>query len=670
MIYNKTPILLFLFLLFPPAVFSDGGMLTRNTLAPEDNSMVWALSIYDIPVPQAETKSIGTDSFTGYQLSFGSFEQSLFLTDTRPFRLFSDINKNYTFEIQEEIAGKPQQSLNPLSVRDERIFYDAGLSIRLGTATVPFVADIRVWWQKNGYYDQIMNKLVRCRTVFEGTLIANGKEFPARLFFLSLDFLFKPYIIVDANRDGFFNPIDDPWFASDRTAILDGSLWTVKTNFTADTAIVSLAPYKGATGTLQLQGEGISQVVLGRRVSGSRLLPEFSIPRLENPTCTLPVGIYAVMRIWLRSKEQTGVVYQWPGEITYKTTYPDLQIETNKTASAYVGAPLTDTLKTIAQNTCGNTWIEYAGCVNQSLYSFVEIKPDDLLRGTALQPATWIMKDRLNRIIDTGKFRRGGVYTEEEESYVRMPFWGYGTYRIERLGSDNELLHRISLEISYYYKQPIIGGLFLVLWLGLSLWLLHIDRADSRSKLWVLLPGILGMSLILVMELIPAYEPFFQVVGTGPLVLTFTLLAYRLVSPTRIIAIFSTSILASLATFFAVNTFFLNFNLIVIELLSLFFALIYLAFYLTVRRRITHRQIIVGSLIVLGISFVVFYILRITIFVGSPVWICPAFIGPFIGFLYLLTLKVPWVRDRFALRIFDLSEMEIGEDKDKPESVA
>ena len=512
----------------------------------------------------------------------------------------------------------------------------------------------------------IQMKLLQCKNIYEGTLSIKEKSYPARVLFQkwndSSD-MPKAILQLDENRDGRFHPIDDSWFECDQIAIVGGMPYRVQTQFLNREASVTFTAFTGPTGTLQLQGEGISQVVLGKRIPGSiEPIQKFSIPYIENASHTLPVGLYSIMRIWLRSQEQLDVVYQWPDLPHSRSEDIDITIEKDTPFSVWIGGPLKDSYNVISPSLYGNTWIEFDGIRNQRLYRFAEIKYDDPQPLPDAQTLFWSMKSSQGQVIHAGQFYKN-------RALIRMPFWGNDTYQVQRLGSDNELIQRSSMVLEYHFRQPILYGSTLFVFSLMAFYLVKVDFHYSLSKLWMLFPGIVGLGWIFVMEYSAAPDKqFMQIFGIGPLSLTFMLLACRLVISKRIAFTFITAILSSCAILLPANFVFINTKIIIIIACSLIYSLEFVIFYQLVRGKTGWPILSIAFLMALGIPIGIIKMLLIFSQSAGPLWYLLLLFGPFALSLYGLTARNPWVRDLLTQRMFDMREH--SEEPQDPKLVA
>lgn len=654
--FDRIAILSIPFLLLPLTVFCDGGTLSLQILAPDDESAAWVMEEAYCPILNRVEKQIrGEETIAGYMSYYPVGPQSTHLlpTDTKPIRLFCDFDGDETFTASEECKGTDGTDISKI---DERIFRNVRLATLPGPISESFQIDIFSWRKDSTSTSKIQMQVFQCKNVYEGTLQAGGKDYNARLLFkdlFSLQTAPNTILILDCNRDGHFNPFDDTWFLSNGIASIDGSLWNVKTQYENQTVNVTLSPYSGFTGTLHLQGDGISQVVIGQRRPGSSdPLQEVSLLACENNAFQLPVATYTISKVWLRSKEQPDIAYQWPMKKIYDVEEcPEIRIEQDRESAIHVGGPLRDTLTVSKPNILGQIVLEYKGGMNNNGLGFYEINWKDLLHCMESQSPMWILEDSRGNRIHTGQF----IYNHAS---IHMP-WGYGTYRIQCSGSTNELLKRSPVEFVYYPTQLIILGIFTLILMAIIVFLSKIDRCGFRSKWWVLLPGILGSLWIYACPSTPDVELI--TIGFGPLLVTIFLLACRIVLPRRISSVFITSILSS---FIVLTPCLIQFNYDYITLFCitcLLYAVLFSAFCYAICNRNSQWRFRMDLSIVIGIPIIAYIGIAIQTGYFYGLLGVSIYVGCFLLPLYFLTVWNPWVRDLIVHR------MMAGDEDNRPE---
>jgi hypothetical protein len=220
---------------------------------------------------------------------------------SEPFRLFCD--RNLDGECQPEELFEA----NAGATARNRWFMDVGFPVRLGESALTLSANLSV----DIYSPQIrFVDLTEIKGCYEGPLRIGDTEIPSRLIFDPLgsleadrQFEVERTIVLDTNGDGDFDRLKDPWIAPNGVGWFEGELWSVRTVFTDATAEVSIAPYDGPTGRVEIEGEGIRRFHL--RVS-SATAPATQREHLcltgwGGMTYSLPIDNYTVSKTWLRS---------------------------------------------------------------------------------------------------------------------------------------------------------------------------------------------------------------------------------------------------------------------------------------------------------------------------------------------------------------------------------
>lgn len=680
---NNWVVSIALVVLIHRSVLGDGGILNRTSLPAGDRSAVWAM---DSPSFSSQEKPIAKKLLNGETLEGYEIELSAdtvvksFLAKSQPPRLFIDLNADGVFQSSEGFAGERPEIAE---FEDEFHYRNIPYSLSFGPIPSPLFVDIRTWLIDDPRYeDRYILNILQCKTIYEGALRVGGRNYAARLLFRSLYRIqMEPIacILLDTNEDGVFHPYEDLWFPANWYAYIEGKCWTVRTIFSGQSADVVMEPYTGPVGTLQLQGEGIVRVCVGK--SGKPMPPaflragtpvfglEFSLPLREDTTYSLPVDHYVVTNIVLQSGGSQETFLQWPVSHSYDTEYSPIFIQKNQTNTIWIGGPLNEEIKIYPKNSFGYVLLEYSGLFNRNRYSFIERQRSDLYASHRSQPSLWTMKDNWDRVVRAGQFQNG-------RAVVRMPFWGRGTYTVQSLGVDNELIDRSIVEFTYRSVQPLIWGAVLLVFVVLAGFLWRIDPDYPASKWWTLVPAMAG---ILWIRFSPSFvyfneEHFIQAAGTGPLALTSILLACRVFSPRRIARVFFTSFFTSTGILLSIHILLPGTEMLVFLLIiALLFAVFFSAFYQIVRGKVNWIRCLVGYLTGTGIPTIPYLIAGIVSNEKGYLMICFASFVMISGFmipLYLLTLINPWVHDLFAKRMADPADFKNYTHEDKPKEIA
>ncbi len=680
---NNWVVLILLLVAMHHSSFGDGGRLNLATLPAGDRSAVWAMEFtaFSSQEKPIEKKLPNGETLEGYAIElFTDTVVKSFLAKSPPLRLFIDLNGDGVFQASEGFTGERPEIAE---FEEDFVYCNIPYPLSFGPIPSPLFVDIRTWLNDDPRYeDRCILNILQCKTIYEGALRVGERNYAARLLFRSLYRIqTEPIacILLDTNEDGLFHPYEDLWFPANWYAYIEGKCWTVRTIFSEQSTDVVIEPYTGPVGTIQFQGEGIVQVCVGK--SGKPMPPaflrartpvfglEFSLPLREDMTYSLPVENYAITNIVLQSDSSQETFLQWPVSHSYDTEYSPIFNQKNQTNKIWIGGPLNDEIKIKTKNSFGDVLLEYSGVFNRSRYSFIERQRSDLYASHRSQPSLWTMKDSRDRVVRAGQFQNG-------RAVVRMPFWSRGTYTVQSLGVDNELIDRSVVEFAYRSVQPLIWGIALLVFVVLAGFLWRIDPDYPASKWWALVPAMVG---ILWIRFSPSFvyfneEDFIQTAGTGPLALTFILLACRVFSPRRIARVFFTSFFTSTGILLSIHILLPGTEMLVFLLLiGLVLAIFFSAFYQIVRGKVNWIRCLVGYLIGTGIPTIPYLVAGIVSNEKGYLYLCLVLFVMISGFmipLYLLTLINPWVHDLFAKRMVDPTDVEILIEEDKPKEIA
>lgn len=667
-------------LLIPTLSFGDGRSLTPVTLAPNDASVDWAMELnqYGIQISPSKITLDNGKILTGDAIILrqSNFPLDLFLTETRPAQLYCYVDRNGTYRANEGYsdANAKQDSPNP-----EYCFQNVRIPLQHKLAPMSFAVSIAIRKAEDNYHHSI--EFGPCKSIYEGSLLIGQQTYAARMVFHLPNEHRKEVtttIVLDTNRDGVFHLIDDTWFSENGYGYVDGQFWTVKIGMEGETAQVDFERYNGATGILQLQGEGIAQVCIGKSTPSSTVLrtgaflseSEFSLPYREDLSYHLPVGDYVLYTVWLQPKGQKDVVYQWPMSRDSRSEYSSIRIEENQSFPVNVGGPLRDSIRVEPFNIFGDIVLEYRGGINPLRYPFIEKNHDDLLHTDEFKQPLWTIKDHRGNVILAGQFTSG--YKET----VRMPFFSRGTYQVQRPGSDNELIDRTPVPFVYHSRLPLIWGIVILLIFGCLTYLYFIDLDYPFSKWWVLFPGIAGFLLIYFSPQINLNSFDLSIVYTCPVALTGILLACRIFLPSRISSVFFTSSLSSIAILYPTHVLFQNAAgaLINFIFISMVYSILFSAFYLIVRGKGGGKRFLLAFI---SETFIPPLLLVMPLIVIERdveyAIVFPLFLLIFCVFtipLYVLVVLNPWVRDLIVNRMIESDKNETPEEEEILKPVA
>ena len=314
------------FLLTASFAFCDSGILRFQESIPENEIVIWPSDefIY-FQARQASIRFGGEKDEEVLALqSEGVPSFSLVFSSAEPDLLFRDRNGDGKCQEGEIYRGKKGET------GYGRRFEGIPVPMQVGDATRVVTLEFR-HSTRAGYIND-----VRVTSCYRGTLSIKGNECPARLVFRNLRPAAKTVnevIVLDTNRDGAFDFYSDDSFSASGLAFCADAFWRVKTNFSGDTAEVSLVPYDGPTGNLRVTGEGIYRVLLEARKTTIADLPEESsflvfLRKAQNGEYVLPVGEYRVKQSILLLDQKAEVFYRYTeyGGDWFSITSPSVSV--------------------------------------------------------------------------------------------------------------------------------------------------------------------------------------------------------------------------------------------------------------------------------------------------------------------------------------------------------
>lgn len=403
-------ILVFLLPLVPSPALGDGGMLefgsipATETLRPHwfaDSPAWYSHEQATLTLDQGKPEDV---------LVVGDPESSLrmYVTQSTPYRLFCDLNGD----------NEPQPE-EIYTATESRIFRNVAVPRSLGDTPQRILVDIRAYIG-SGYCSLSVNRISSC---YAGTLSVAGREYPARLEFRST-FSVRDgsdrVVLLDGDRDGSFDPLFDPWFASNGFAYLDGALWTASTTFSGSQAEVTLEPYPGTRGKLKIEGEGIHRVHLSidpevTRFARGPYPRELCLPGTEDRTYSLPSRRCLVTDVWLHSPVDPELFYRLEAARGFALRH-EADIVADSTVTLALGGPLTAKIgaSVLRASLTGRVQLDFKGCRNPSGLEFTPIRygtsegePEDAWYDTRRNPPKFEIRDRRRNLVASGSFEYG-----------------------------------------------------------------------------------------------------------------------------------------------------------------------------------------------------------------------------------------------------------------------
>lgn len=323
------------------------------------------------------------------------------VSQSKPRRLFCDLNGDGECQ--------PDEVYMTSSGGGQDFFRDVRVPVRVRDATQTIVAD----FQHTSFWKIHTLSVSRIMNLFEGKLTVAGTQYPARLEFRSLfpqDGVVNETITLDVNSDGSFDPVYDASFSSEGVAYLNGSLWSVGTDYHSATAEVSLEPYAGPAGHLEVQGDGIEQVLLQREYREPvDATPEpryqLSLPPRADRIYPLPPGDYRVSGVWLRNLEKPDPLYRLSA-LPFDQAR-QARVIAGGTGSIVLGGPLYEAVKARRKPIFRSVHLDHQGWTNEAGFEFEEQQPRRLEALTPRTPPEYEILDSRGNRVAAGSFEYG-----------------------------------------------------------------------------------------------------------------------------------------------------------------------------------------------------------------------------------------------------------------------
>lgn len=246
--------------------WSDGGVLTfvKTSKSMEDYYYITANSFL---YPDSEAMLQLNDTTEVDALVFNApapYTHRFYVTKEKLPRLWYDRNEDGKTQSDELSVFLKRDSRGSSQVTEFK------LPVAINTVTpVVWVSVIKDTSVISSKTELTFNPIL---SYYEGTLAIQEKTYPARMFFRSpfpAAYYDNGLVILDTNEDHQFEYKTDLWFTSQGLVWLENRLWTVASVCTANTANVTLSPYKGPAGKLVLTGQGFAELRLEKHAEES-----------------------------------------------------------------------------------------------------------------------------------------------------------------------------------------------------------------------------------------------------------------------------------------------------------------------------------------------------------------------------------------------------------------
>ncbi len=392
-----------------PLAFCDGGTLQFfNPSNPESYEPPWPVEdpVHPIDKRMMEMRELNE---TGYLLERESNNNKVlvFISETSN-KVYSDMNQDGLFQKEEIVSyivknyASPSENsfFLPLS---QKKHYVLPLPLELGkTNQTIFVLMKFTTKSRRAYFE-----FPKILSHYRGEIAIGGESYPACLVFRTpfpYSFNNNEIIIIDSNRDGSFDRLDDAWFSSQGIAYFKDSPWMVSTAYENDDARIAISPYQGPAGSLKMEGTHIFQTILqcdGQNEEDSRyFFYPISLPIKNDPVYLLPVGNYSVTQIWLKSNDSRDVFYQG------QNLNLPVEIVSNQETIHTLGNPMKLHL-TVSSYHLGFVSLKYKDIENSDHVKFTPISRQDLKYGNLRSNPRLEIRNNKGTIVAQGILRPG-----------------------------------------------------------------------------------------------------------------------------------------------------------------------------------------------------------------------------------------------------------------------
>lgn len=390
----------------------DGGVLAFNSrVIPDSSPAPWPINT-DLP-SNTRAASMQLGGLMPEQVISGTCDGRLMaITANPPYRLFLDQNGDQKCQ-SEEIHSTSE----PITLT--KYFKGVPYLAHIGEMTQSLVTDIQVFSYSISAYFSIR----KVQSGYQGKVSIGGSEYPALLTYRSLgsrNGTIDGVLMLDTNRDGTFGHFQDAWMLCNGTGSLGGELWNVKTTISGESAMVSITPYVGETGTLQVTGDGVLRIYL--EIAGSTQEesfpwlhsshPDICLESREDGLYKVPAGFYSIQDVWVGSVTSTMTGTElWTGtQVLFEMRgQKPFAIAKDETVAKNLGGPITQKMETDPFWSClGYVFLEPGDFQNSSGTVF---QPTNLMAivydGSSGNASGYEIRNSAGRVVTKGNFQYG-----------------------------------------------------------------------------------------------------------------------------------------------------------------------------------------------------------------------------------------------------------------------
>lgn len=386
---------------------ADGGILTFQPILPAGDPPLLPIENPNIIAARTATMRLdrnSTENVYVFNLQWPNNRVDLVLSKSEPYRLFCDLNGDRKAQASEITAASSSDAYT-------RKFENVPLPIPIenGSQTLhaAFTASV---------YSNLTARLQcdRIDSFYQGTLMIEGAEYPARLSLRSLEQSGNwrhSVIILDVNGDGVFNHFQDPWLNGSGTGLFGEHLWETETSINGATAEVALRSHQGPTGVVEWKGEAIYRaylhVVSTTDNNRYRLNDDLCLPLGESRSTVLPEGQYRISKVWLRTGTSDQDFFQHSPQY-YWGTGPLLRVASDATATYQIGGPLSRVVRIGNVSTLlGFVQLDLEKCRNRAGLEFTPVKMGEVLVGEQAPAPSYEIWNSKDKVVSSGQFEYG-----------------------------------------------------------------------------------------------------------------------------------------------------------------------------------------------------------------------------------------------------------------------
>jgi len=378
---------------------ADGGRLTLQPSGGEGMSFLWASGSTRLVQPRSAVQLLDRGSPESVRVfEYGALpKMRLVLSVEPPWRLFSDWNGDGACQSEELFFGQGKDW--------QDILYENVLAaVPVGDSTRVLSWDFRL-------LRSYSLEVVSTRGRYEGTLDFQGVQYPARLGFRS-PFATRDEInailILDANHDGVWDYFSDSCLPGRGLGYLGDGPVSVDSAFEGDSVSVSLSPYTGPRGELNVEGRDLQCVLLQGQpihweLEGGGQFCLISPPVRQSARFSLPEGEYKVSFVLLQAASDDAAFFINRDRDILSV----IRIAPDPSQRLTLGGPLSLKMKVETDPLGRRVQLDLQSCHNAGGVEFVSISREQLRRGESASAPSFQIVDARGKEVASGQFAYG-----------------------------------------------------------------------------------------------------------------------------------------------------------------------------------------------------------------------------------------------------------------------